>query len=36
MFMPEGATLPKIEATKRYGAEVILEGKDFGEAYGLP
>ncbi len=34
VFMPEGATLPKIEATKRYGAEVILEGKDFGEAYG--
>ena len=34
VFMPAGATLPKIEATKRYGAEVILEGKDFGEAYG--
>jgi len=33
VFMPTGATLPKIEATKRYGAEVILTGKDFGEAY---
>jgi threonine dehydratase len=34
VFMPTGATLPKIEATKRYGAEVVLTGKDFGEAYG--
>ncbi|MPZ90402.1 MAG: threonine ammonia-lyase [Actinobacteria bacterium] len=33
VFMPTGATLPKIEATKRYGAEVVLSGKDFGEAY---
>src|SRR5665809_70804 len=33
VFMPTGATLPKIEATKRYGAEVVLTGKDFGEAY---
>lgn len=33
VFMPTGATLPKIEATKRYGAEVVLKGKDFGEAY---
>jgi threonine dehydratase len=32
VFMPEAATLPKVEATKRYGAEVILQGKDFGEA----
>jgi threonine dehydratase len=33
LFMPTGAPLPKIEATKRYGAEVMLIGKDFGEAY---
>lgn len=33
VFMPAGASLPKIEATKRYGAEVQLVGKDFGEAY---
>jgi threonine dehydratase len=33
VFMPLAAPLPKIEATKRYGAEVVLEGKDFGEAY---
>ncbi|MFP5297602.1 MAG: threonine ammonia-lyase [Actinomycetota bacterium] len=33
VFMPESASLPKLEATQRYGAEVILEGKDFGEAY---
>jgi threonine dehydratase len=33
VFMPESASLPKIEATRRYGAEVILVGKDFGEAY---
>lgn len=33
VFMPASASLPKIEATRRYGAEVILEGKDFGEAY---
>lgn len=32
VFMPEAATLPKVEATKRYGAEVILQGKDFGDA----
>ena len=32
VFMPEAATLPKVEATKRYGAEVVLRGKDFGEA----
>jgi threonine dehydratase len=32
VFMPEAAPLPKIEATKRYGAEVILQGKDFGAA----
>lgn len=33
VFMPQAASLPKIEATKRYGAEVILTGKDFGEAF---
>lgn len=33
VFMPASASLPKVEATQRYGAEVILEGKDFGEAY---
>ena len=29
----QAASLPKVEATKRYGAEVVLTGKDFGEAY---
>ena len=33
VYMPESASLPKVEATKRYGAEVVLTGKDFGEAY---
>ncbi len=33
VFMPDTAPLPKVEATKRYGAEVILTGKDFGAAY---
>jgi threonine dehydratase len=33
VFMPSGAALPKIEATKRYGAEVVLSGKDFGAAF---
>ena len=33
VFMPESASLPKVEATKRYGAEVVLTGKDFGEAF---
>lgn len=32
VYMPESAALPKIEATKRYGAEVILGGKDIGAA----
>jgi threonine dehydratase len=32
VFMPEAAALPKVEATKRYGADVILAGKDFGAA----
>ncbi|MEA2460032.1 MAG: threonine dehydratase [Actinomycetota bacterium] len=33
VFMPDSASLPKVEATKRYGAEVILTGHDFGAAY---
>jgi threonine dehydratase len=33
VFMPAAASLPKVEATKRYGAEVELVGKDFGEAF---
>jgi threonine dehydratase len=32
VYMPESAALPKIEATKRYGAEVVLTGKDIGDA----
>ena len=33
VFMPEAAPLPKIEATKRYGAEVELVGLDLNEAF---
>lgn len=33
VYMPAAASLPKVEATKRYGAEVELVGKDFGEAF---
>ena len=33
VFMPAAASLPKVEATKRYGAEVILTGADFGKAF---
>lgn len=33
VFMPSSASLPKVAATKRYGAEVVLTGKDFGAAY---
>jgi threonine dehydratase len=33
VFMPASASLPKVEATKRYGAEVVLTGKDFGAAF---
>ena len=33
VFMPAGASLPKVEATKRYGAEVVLSGVDFGAAF---
>jgi threonine dehydratase len=32
VFMPDSAALPKIEATKRYGAEVVLGGQDIGAA----
>jgi threonine dehydratase len=32
IVMPKGAPLSKIEATKRYGAEVILKGSSFDEA----
>ena len=31
--MPEGAPLAKIEATKGYGAEVVLAGSVYDEAY---
>lgn len=33
VYMPEAASLPKVEATRRYGAEVVLTGKDFGAAF---
>ncbi|MGH2748532.1 MAG: threonine ammonia-lyase [Actinomycetota bacterium] len=33
VFMPASASLPKVEATERYGAEVVLTGKDFGAAF---
>jgi threonine dehydratase len=32
IVMPEGASLSKIEATKKYGAQVILHGKYFDDA----
>jgi threonine dehydratase len=32
VFMPEQAPLPKIEATRAYGAEVVLVGSHVGEA----
>ena len=32
VYMPEAAPLPKVEATKRYGAKVVLHGRDFGQA----
>jgi threonine dehydratase len=31
IFMPVGASLPKFQATKNYGAEVVLEGAVFAE-----
>lgn len=33
VFMPTSASLPKVQATERYGAKVTLTGKDFGAAY---
>lgn len=33
VFMPEGAALPKVEATTRYGANVILDGVVYDEAF---
>jgi threonine dehydratase len=33
LFMPSAASLPKVEATRRYGADVVLTGKDFGAAF---
>ena len=32
VFMPEGAPIPKIEATQQYGAEVRLVGSNLGES----
>jgi len=32
VFMPEDAAIPKVEATKRYGAELVMTGKDIGAA----
>lgn len=31
IFMPLGVALPKLQATKRYGADVVLEGEIFDE-----
>lgn len=33
VFMPIGAALPKVEATRSYGAEVVLEGSGYDEAF---
>lgn len=33
VFMPAGAPLPKVEATRAYGAEVILTGETFDDAF---
>jgi threonine dehydratase len=33
VFMPAGAPLPKVEATKKYGAHVVLEGAVYDEAH---
>ncbi|MBC7526211.1 MAG: threonine ammonia-lyase [Chthonomonadaceae bacterium] len=32
VYMPEFASIAKIQATRKYGAEVVLEGKNFDEA----
>ena len=33
VFMPESAPLPKVDATRGYGAEVILTGESFDDAF---
>lgn len=33
VFMPAGAPLPKVEATTKYGAKVVLEGAVYDEAH---
>ena len=33
VFMPVSAPLPKVEATRRYGAHVVLEGETFDDAF---
>lgn len=33
VFMPEGAPLPKVAATRSYGAEVVLTGETVDDAY---
>jgi threonine dehydratase len=33
VFMPTGAPLPKVEATRGYGAEVVLVGDSFDDAF---
>lgn len=33
VFMPAGAPLPKVEATKKYGADVVLHGAVYDESY---
>ncbi len=33
VFMPAGAPLPKVEATSKYGAKVVLEGSVYDDAY---
>jgi threonine dehydratase len=33
VFMPVAAPLPKVEATRAYGADVILEGETFDDAF---
>jgi threonine dehydratase len=35
IFMPEDASLAKVQATRGYGAQVSLGGKDYQEAYEL-
>jgi threonine dehydratase len=32
VFMPEAAAIPKVEATRAYGADVILQGADLAES----